>query len=564
MAFIITENKSGPRRKIPIQSEVVIGRHPSCEIVLDEGAVSRQHAKIYEHGGHYLVEDLNSRNGTYLNNRPVHQPTRLLDGDRIQICEQDFTFQINEEADDSAHRPTGPPNASGSMASVLLDDVHESSYPSIMSQMEVASHYESASHSVSPQARLNAVMEITRALAKTVSLEEVLPSVLDCLFNLFRQVDRGSIVLVDEKQGLLPLASKVRRAADDENIRLSRTIVKHVLDSQQAIISADAAEDSRFDLSQSISDFRIRSLMCAPLIDADGKSLGVIQLDTLRNAVGFSEEDLEILITVAMQAGLAVDNARLHQATLQKQAMDRDLELAHEVQHRLLPSDPPPVVDYELYDYYRSADKVGGDYFDYVRLEDGRVALIVADVVGHGVAAALLMAKFSAEVRFALATATSASQAMNKLNRSISGLQLDRFITVVLVVLDPVKHVCSIVNAGHLPPIVRRQDGTTEQLSSEFSGLPIGIFDDYEYRQIELELKPGDVVALYTDGINEAHNADNEMFGNFRVVETIKSVKDSSAISVGDTLTSGLKKFMQGAKQTDDICLVILSRMIPK
>ncbi len=559
MAFIITENESGASQKVLIKEEVIIGRHPSCEIVLDEGAVSRQHAKIYARGGHYLVEDLNSRNGTYLNNRPINQATRLLDGDRIQICERYFAFQLQDAVDGSGSKPTTPSNAA-SIASILIDDAQELSNPSIMSQMEVASHHEGSSHALSPQARLTAMMDITRALAKTIGLEEVLPTVLDCLFDMFRQVDRGFIVLNDEAKGLLPLASKVRRDADDENIRLSRTIVKHVLDSQQAIISADAAEDSRFDLSQSISDFRIRSLMCAPLIDADGKSIGVIQLDTLRNTVGFTDEDLEILATVAMQAGLAIDNARLHQKALSQQSMERDLELAHEVQHRLLPSEPPLVENYELYDFYRPADKVGGDYFDYIVLDDGRVAVIVADVVGHGVAAALLMAKFSAEARFALATTDMAANAMIKLNKSIAGLQLDRFITAVLVVLEPQIHQCSIVNGGHPPPVIRRRDGSIEQLSSDDSGLPIGIFDDYEYRQTKLMLEPGDVLALYTDGINEAHNVNDEMFGNHRVIESMIAVSEPTAISIGEAIMREIRQFIAGGVQTDDICLVTLGR----
>ena len=562
MAYIITQNESGVQQKVAIDNEVTIGRHPSCEIVLEEGAVSRQHAKVFEREGFYLVEDLNSRNGTYLNNRPIHQATRLLDGDCIQICERDFSFQLHEVPSEESARRTTSSESSVSGPSVLIEDTFGKDLPSIMSQMEVVSHHEGSATSTSPQSRLDAMIKITQALAKTIGLEQVLPSVLDCLFDIFRQADRGFVVLKDETRGLQPLGMKVRREQDDENIRISRTIVHHVLDSQQAIISADATSDERFDLSQSITDFRIRSLMCAPLINSEGESIGVIQLDTLRNAVGFSEEDLEILASVAMQAGLAIDNARLHQKALQQQSIERDLELAHEVQHRLIPNQPPDVKGYELYDYYKPADKVGGDYFDYITLDDGRVAIIVADVVGHGIAAALLMAKFSAEARFALATSETASSAMGKLNRAIAGLQLDRFITVVMLILKPEEHVCSFVNGGHMPPVIRKADGSSEQLNLEISGLPIGIFDEYEYQQAQVKLEPGDVVVLYTDGISESANTENDMYGNQRVMECMSTDKKGTATSVGETLIRDVKQFSMGEKQGDDICLVTFSRSL--
>ena len=403
-------------------------------------------------------------------------------------------------------------------------------------------------------------MEITRALAKATSMEQVFPIVLDYLFDIFRQTDRGFVVLNDPIKGLMPLGMKVRKEKDEENIRISRTIVRHVMESQQAIISADATADARFDLAQSIADFRIRSLMSAPLINADGESIGIIQLDTLRNGVGFSEEDLEILLTVALQTGLAVDNSNLHEKELEQQAIQRDLELAHEVQHRLIPNQPPEIDGYSLYDYYRPAEKVGGDYFDYIQLGDGRLAIVVADVVGHGVAAALLMAKLSAEARFALATSCHAAEAVCKLNLSIAGLQLDRFITLILIVLEPDNHKCTIVNAGHMPPVLREKSGNAEQLSNQVSGVPIGIVEEYTYEQYEVELKPGDILSFYTDGLNETANPEQELYGNQRIIETLASVKQNSVADCGETLIRDIKQFAAGESQQDDICLVILGR----
>lgn len=560
MAYIVIQDESGVQKKFEVESEATIGRHPSCEIVLEEGAVSRQHAKVVERGGFYLLEDLNSRNGTYLNNRLIHKATRLLDGDVIKICDQNFAFQLHDLPANASARRTTSSESSYTPPPVLIEDTFGQEMPSIMSQLEVASHHEASGTVSSPQARLDAMMEITRALAKTTSLEQVFPVVLDYLFDIFRQADRGFVVLQDPVRGLQPLGMKVRREQDEESIRISRTIVRHVMESQQAIISADATSDSRFDLAQSITDFRIRSLTCAPLIDSEGNSIGVIQLDTLRNAVGFSEEDLEILMTVALQAGLAIDNMNLYRKEMQQQALERDLELAHEVQHRLIPNQPPAIDQYQLYDYYRPAEKVGGDYFDYVVLDGNRLAIMVADVVGHGIAAALLMAKLSAESRFALATSPTASEAMCKLNRSIAGLQLDRFVTVILAIIEMDDHKCTFVNAGHMPPIIRKQEGETTQLDVSNSGLPVGIIEDYEYEQYQIDLQPGDVIALYTDGISETTNGDDDMYGNARVVECLANDKQGLAKTCGETLIRDVRQFSAGEKQGDDICLVVFGR----
>src|SRR5690606_19891517 len=167
-------------------------------------------------------------------------------------------------------------------------------------------------------------------------------------------------------------------------------------------------------------DFRIRSMMCAPLLTADGEAIGVIQIDTLDQRHRFTEDDLDLLASVASQAAIAIDNAQLHEAALRQRAITRDLEVAREVQKGFLPERPPQVGDFQFYNYYQPANQVGGDYFDYVELPDGRLAVIVADVVGHGIAAALLMARLAAEVRFSLATEMRPATAVARLNNMFS------------------------------------------------------------------------------------------------------------------------------------------------
>ena len=275
------------------------------------------------------------------------------------------------------------------------------------------------------------------------------------------QADRGFIVLRDPRTGrLVPKAVKYRRQDDAQTVRISRTIVRNVMATKEAILSADAATDARFDMAESIVDFHIRSMICAPLVASDGQALGVIQLDALDQRNRFQKDDLDMLVSVACQAAFAVENAQLHEAAMRDQALKRELAVAHEVQRGFLPSAAPRIPEYDFFDFYEPASQLGGDYYDYVELPGGRLAVVVADVSGKGISASLLMAKLSAETRYCLASEPEPAQAMARLNRAFcdSGWE-DRFVTMVLAVLDPRRHEVTIVNAGHLPPLWRQRAG---------------------------------------------------------------------------------------------------------
>ena len=562
MPFLTTGDSSGVTQKLAInRAETILGRHPDCEVVISEGAVSRRHAQIVQQNGHFLIEDLNSRNGTLLNNKMIHQATRLFDGDTIKICESLFVFHIDEVSGYERPRRTQVERSQDEASqSVLLEDDRDDNMSSIMSQIEVPSHHSSTTLTVSPEAKLSAMMNVTRALSKTVGLQQILPGVLDCLFDLFVQADRGFIALVDDSGDCTPKSMKIRNPQDDEKIRISKTIVNHVLATKKAIISSDAVSDQRFDMSQSVADFRIRSMMCAPLLDAEDNAIGVIQVDTLRRSLGFNQEDLEILATIAMQSSLAIGNAYLQQKEVEQRDFQRDLELAHEVQHGFLPRERPKFDDYVFYDYYRPAHQVGGDYYDYIVLDDERLAIIVADVVGHGIAAALLMAKFSAEVRFALAKGTSASEAVAELNEAIEGMSLDRFVTMSLTLLDTKNDELTLVNAGHMPSIFRRANGEIFQPGIEYSSVPIGVMDDAEFPELKVKLNAGDMVVMYTDGVNESMNKDSEIFGTERLLRHISANGVNDPAELGESIIRDVKRFIGDGEQLDDICLVCLGR----
>ena len=545
------------------QPKMVMGRHPDCEIVIDAGAVSRQHAQIILADDNFYIEDLQSRNGTYVNDRRIEGRKLLCHADSLRICDVAFRFEddvfLKKQA--ATARDTGFAIDIGSSQSVVIDDDRDApSGSKMMTKIEV-SDTARMRLDTNPITKLKAVLEITRSLGRSLSIDDVLPKVLDSLFTIFPQADRGFIVLTEGDEGrLIPKAVKFRRPNEDDEIRISRTIVDEVMSSKEAILSADAATDSRFQMSQSVADFRIRSMMCAPLLDSEGNAQGVIQIDTLNQTARFRGEDLEVLGGVTAPAGIAVENAQLHEDQLKQQVLQRDLQMARRVQLGFLPSAPPEVPGYHFFDYYDSAYEVGGDYHDYIELPDGRLAIIVADVSGKGISAALLTAKLSAEMRFCLATESTPAAAVTKLNNVFcQGGWEDRFITMILMVLNPPSGEVTLVNAGHMPPLARLGNQPVGMPGSENAGLPIGVTEDFDYDSYQLRLEPGDSLAAFTDGFSEAMNANEDLYGleqlEARFADPVSSLSD-----LGRHILEDVKRHVAGHPQSDDMCLVCVGR----
>ena len=568
MYYLLANNGPQQGRRYDLKGDkYVLGRHPDCDIVIEVGAVSRNHCQVVRDGNGYALEDLGSRNGTFVNDESPKvegkRPLRL--GDVLRVCEVSFTYLSDVPAPGEGRQapgtaPTGKMVDGAGLGAFLVDD-DKTPGSTVMSKLDVSSSSRGGLHiSASPEVKLAAMIEITQSLSRVLALDEVLPQVLKSLFKIFVQADRGFIVLETAEGKLIPRWVRLRREDASDTLRISRTIIRHVMDTKQAIISADAAGDERFEMSQSIADFRIRSMMCAPLMDSEGKAFGALQIDTLDQRKRFQDEDLELLVSTASQAAVAIQNAQLHESALKQREIERDMKLAHEVQHGFLPEEPPKLAGYEFYDYYQPADQIGGDYFDYIPLPDGRLAIIVADVVGHGVAAALLMAKLSAEARFSLYSEPTPAAAVTRLNERLSSLNIQRFVTLILVVLDPKEHRAIVVNAGHMAPLHRRAKGKIEEPGDSIGGLPLGVTDALGYAQAEFEIGRGDTITLYTDGINESIDA----AGAFYTIDRLKDLvlkQGPAPAKMGQAIVDDVRAFLGKAPQNDDMCLVCFGRI---
>ncbi len=558
MAFMATLEEGGESNRFELkEGETVIGRHPDCDIVVEVGAVSRFHAKIHGHQGVFTLEDQGSRNGTYLNGQLIARGEPLREGDRVRICEVELVFHA-----DSVPAFVGSPEmtfAGTSFGVTMVDD--ESSENLSVSKVEFRGGSDGVKISATPQAKLDALVKINSNLSEALALDDVLPKVLVSLFEIFPQADRGFVVMADRDGGLIPRWVKMRRPSDEtQSLRISRTIIREAMTTKTAILSLDASSDQRFDSSQSIADFSIKSMICAPLIDGNGEAFGALQIDSTEGRGQFREEDVDLLSGVAGQAAIVILNAQLHERALKQQEVEQDLRLAKEVQAAFLPQAPPQIGGYRVCSYYQAAQYIGGDYFDYIPLPDGRWAVVAADVVGHGVAAAMFMAKLSAETRYCLAAEPDLAAAIERLNVHMSRLQLDRFVTFLMMALSPDSDAVTIVNAGHMTPLVyHAADASTSEPGEEESGLPIGIDEDLGYEATDITLRPGDVAVMYTDGINEAMNASDELFSIERVRECVSQGGGAEAIL--NRIVLAVRSFIGDGQQDDDMCMVVIERI---
>jgi phosphoserine phosphatase RsbU/P len=566
MAYLTAINGSAQGTRYELdRATTVLGRHPECDVILDAGAVSRQHARIIRAGDILQVEDLKSRNGTYVNGRLINGPTGLSDGDLIRICDLEFSFHALAQSE--LYDSTVIKDGSSAFGVMLIDDTDDGPSHAVTNKLDIRAGSTgtgagTASGSVltaSAEVRLDAVLEIVQSLGRALVVDEVLPKVLDTLFRIFVQADRGFIVLRDDQGALIPKWIKTRQPELQETFRISRTVLREVMENRQAIISLDASSDERFEMAQSVADFRIRSMIVAPLLGTEGEAIGAIQIDTTNQRRRFEEVDLEILAAVASQAGIAIENAQLHEALVEQKLLEQDLELAQRVQQAFLPAEPPDLEGYTFFHFYRPAQQIGGDYYDYIPLQDGRIAIIVADVVGHGVSAAMLMAKLSAEARFALASHHAAQTALTVLNARIASLGVEKFITFLCLVLDPKSGKVDIANAGHMPPLWQRGGSQVDQPGEAESGVPLGIMDDYDYELSSITLGPGERLVLYTDGINEAPDAAGRCFGIEPMVDLLRSGQ-TDVSEIGKHIVDQVTQYIQGTMQADDMCLLVVGR----
>lgn len=557
MAFLQLIGGTQHGRRFPLEHAIcTLGRQPDCYasgIFQTDKSVSRQHAKITERKGQYFLEDLGSVAGTLLNGQRLKEKRELRDGDQLTICAYDFVFYQQPLPDDSD-------GSFDSSAHIRMKLVEEASASSVEHKVDVGSSWGSAGIGslANSEAKLKAILELLGTLGTSLELNKMLEGVLEALLKIFPQAERAFIGLqIAENRPIAPAAVR-QREGDSTTVRVSRAIVDQVIAKKQAVLSVDTASD--FDGSESVVSAGIQSVMCAPLLDLAGNVSGILQIDTKQSRRKFQTSDLEVLANLAPLAAFAVKFARLHGQAFRQHALETDLQLAQRVQHRLLPPRPPEIEHYDFHAHYQPAREIGGDYYDFIRLPSGALGVVVADVSGKGISAALVMARLSGELKCLLASEASAAAAIGALNRSLcTGGVEGQFVTMALAVLDNQRHEVTLVNAGHPDPLLRSADGEVQSIGAPSRGLVLGVDPNHVYLEHYLPLAPGDTLMLYTDGFSEAQDADEELYGEPRLQECLAE-SSPGVEDIVQLILADVKRFVAGNPQSDDMCLVCLKR----
>ena len=288
--------------------------------------------------------------------------------------------------------------------------------------------------------------------------------------------------------------------------------------------------------------------------------MGVLSIDSQNPLGQFTQDDLDILLAVAGQASLSYESAWLMQSYAEKQKQDTELRIAQTVQQALLPEELPVVEGYEFFASYDAAQAVGGDYYDWFDLGEGRICISFGDVAGKGVPGALIMSRMSSCVQSTIRHVQDVVEAINAINDHMCDTSVEgRFVTYVLAIIDTQNHTVELSNAGHMAPAIRRADGSVETFDDELTGTPIGVMEDYPYESEVRQLAPGDMVVVVTDGVDEAMNPAGDLYGGERLLQFIRS-GSANAAELGKSLLADVRRHANGRAQNDDITIMTFGR----
>jgi phosphoserine phosphatase RsbU/P len=537
---------------------VTIGRSARNDLCIPDPFASRVHAEVRNEGDEYYLQDLGSANGTLYNGSVVEAPITLTRGGRIQIGETEIIFNDSSFPLSSGATMITDNSESIPEATIALSSADRTT-SGLFEAIEGARTKEDSGAREPRQSDLLALIgKVGVALLASVTLNETLEQIVSLVFEAV-PADRCMIMMRDAKNPDLKVAvARLRdRAGEVGEIRISRSVIDEVVSNGKSVLTSDAQADPRF-AGGTVMLQGVRSVLAVPL-GVGANVFGIIYADSPLSDNRFTEDHLKVLTTLASVAAIRVENARLTEEQIERERLEREQQVASEIQQRFLPSSAPQVEGYELQGISFPCYEIGGDYYDFIQRDNGKLVIALGDVSGKGTAAALLMSSLHAAVHAQADTHDSIVKTISAVNRYlVESIPPNRFVTLFYAELDSNNGSLTFLNAGHNPPLIVHAGGTMEQLAS--GGLPLGIMSDAEFREGHTQLRHGDVLVVYSDGVSEAVNANGEEFGPTRLYEVVARNLDASAGGIRDRIESALTKFCQGTPAADDITLVICKR----
>ena len=404
---------------------------------------------------------------------------------------------------------------------------------------------------------LSVLNDLARAIGASLNSQEIMQTIIH---RSLRSVhaEQGVITLVEQRQSE-PMKTLVRSmvsSAARQPYHLTQAFTGWMYLNKRPLIVNDPQHDERFRRVR--WDESIRSILCVPMM-VKSELIGVLAVFNKRAGGRFSEDDQRMLSIIAVQSGQVVENARLYEEEKLLRQMEEELKLASRIQSDLLPKDLPRIRGYDVAGRTIPAKQVGGDYFDFVSIDKVRTGVCLGDVSGKGLPASLLMANLQATLRGQVLPASRPMECLERANRLLfQSTSPEKFATLFFGVLDAGEHLLSYVNAGHEHPILLSAGGNFVQL--EKGGFPLGLLEGSQYEEGCVEVSAGDVLVIYSDGISESMNADNELFGEERTVEIVRQHRHLGAADILEKVLEGARQFAGGRPQSDDMTLVVIKR----
>jgi sigma-B regulation protein RsbU (phosphoserine phosphatase) len=408
--------------------------------------------------------------------------------------------------------------------------------------------------------RLGLLVRLSQTFNSSLDLDKVLNRVMDEVIAAIR-AERGFLMLRDDSDEMV---FRVARGLDQQAIeapefQVSRGIVERVAREGEPQLTSDAQSDAWLSERASVRSLGLRSVICVPL-QLKGATRGVIYADNRLKAGIFTQADLELLSAIASSAAIAIENARLYQVAVEKGRMERELQVACEVQASLIPHDTPQVAGWDFAARWKPAFEVSGDFYDFIP-GDGRLGIVIADVSDKGMPAALFMALSRSIVRASVTPMHPPAHAIGQANRLICADSMDSmFVTLFYAQLNPASGELVYVNAGHNPPLLYRAENE-ELVALTRTGMALGLFDFVDFWGDAVQLDHGDFIVLYTDGVTEAIDAHLREFGEDRLRRVLLDNAGASAEDMAAVLEESITAFTGAAAPSDDITYVIAKRV---
>jgi sigma-B regulation protein RsbU (phosphoserine phosphatase) len=411
--------------------------------------------------------------------------------------------------------------------------------------------------------KLRLLLDITKKISRSLDLQEVLNLVMDTLDSLIPYDAAGIYVLRCARGGAISSGEQVcefrteavRGYDIDEltelRLKIGEGIIGNVALTGDPVISPDVRNDPRYINARE----RTRSEMVAPIISND-EVIGVFDLESDRlNA--YTHDDLQVLLLLASQVAIIIEKVMLHEQLIEKKRLEGQLEVARQVQLELLPAQDPQLEGFDISGYNFTTEEVSGDYYDWVRIYEDQIGIVVADVSGKGVPAALLMAFLRASLRAAIHIGYAPHISMAKVNYLLwESIERHQFVTAFYSVLDASNKTLAYTNAGHSPPLLLEKDGSARFI--ERGGMPLGMFRDTRYYEYYLSMEPGQVLVLYTDGVTEATNPRGEEYGTARLESAVRAGRMLPARELIDFIYRDVLDWTEGQGANDDITFFIV------